>query len=77
MKKQTYAIGTVLHSSADFDNCIFFMKWIQIQKNGFIVDPGGFIEEHDAKSVVINGGFYLKDNWTFVVSEKLGSTGGN
>jgi hypothetical protein len=72
-----YDIGTVLKKSVDFDNSIFFRLWIQIQRDGYTFDPGGYVEEHNEISVIINGGFYLKERWVFVVSEKLDDSGGN
>lgn len=73
-----YEVGTKLQNHVDFDNCIYFRLWVQIQRlDGFIVDPGGFIESHNATSVIINAAHFIKERWNFVVSEKLESSRGD
>jgi hypothetical protein len=67
MEKSFYSCGTALKNDADFDNAIWFRLLINIRKDDFIVDYGGFVERQDEVSVVINGIYFLKDNWRFVV----------
>ena len=68
MDKKSYEVGNTVFTDADFDNCIWFNKWVEIQSNGFVVDMGGYIERHDENNVIINGGIFGKRKWTFVIS---------
>jgi len=62
-----FAKGKQLRTDADFQNAIWFQKWVDIYRHGDLVEYGGVIETFDTESVTINGGYYLREKWQLII----------
>lgn len=56
-----------LQHQADFDNAVFTGVAISVWRENQCIDFGGRISKHDDVAVYIEGGYFLKKEFRFIV----------
>jgi hypothetical protein len=69
--RHMYARGQKLATDAELQNGVWLRVWVGIYRQNEFVDYGGFIEKFDRHAVCINGGYFLRSNWQFIVREAI------